>query len=261
MALYPFLKTLFPGKKNRADSSEGPDLFEYAEMNHNESVSFNQSKKTNKESKRHPVLLLITNVTALTAGVIIACFFCGSGSIIDKKVKISMSNGAEYTGSLLTFQSESFSVNDGKTVNLKTSEVRLIEFLTDESKEEAAASAAPPAIRELTFDEKRFLGRYSADISGHKATFIVYATKNGYLGASLKFHSWGTGAVHYMRGVRVSGSTIYFKRQCEADLCRKIGSSHLINQDFTGEISANGAEIKGTYLGGQNASRWSARRF
>jgi hypothetical protein len=259
MALFSKIQSFFShGKKSQID--EGPDLFDYAKQDLN-SDTHTKEKGNDHKKILIPVLLILTGIMS---GAVVACLLC-SGNHLNKSAIIYLSDGTEMKGKLNFIKPDNLkftTIDDSEVKIIDMISIKRIDFLSDESAESAEKNPPPASdsVRELTEDEKRFLGQYSADISGHKADLTIFKMKNGYPGASLRFQSWGTGQVHYMRGVRVSGRTIFFKRQCEAELCRKLGSPNIINQDFSGDLSANNIEIQGSYLGGQNASRWSAKR-
>ncbi len=129
-----------------------------------------------------------------------------------------------------------------------------IDFLPDPvPEEEEPPVEVPPEVR-------RFLGKYSINVSGHRGYLILYVTKKGYPAGTLRFTTWGRGAPEILKWVRIRGNHISFVRSCTGAECARIGATTPIRQVFNGELKEDGRLIEGTYSGGSNASGWEAKR-
>ncbi len=257
-------------KTEKLKEEEGPDLFEYAQMKLEQSStalsSVSKVEKVEKEGKKKWILLLLLLLPFFS----IAGFFSGRMSNqcrVDRYGEITLKNGSKSRAYVQSIQQEGIALlgldASGKKDrsaprNEELSIVWRIDFLPDP---EEAATPANVAVRQLTADEKKFLGRYATNISGHRAILLVYATRTGYLGATLQFSDWGSRAVEYLHRVTVQGSQISFLRQCAGRECVRIGAGNPIHQRYEGTLSEDLKKIEGTYYGGQNASRWSGVRF
>lgn len=257
-------------KLSGADSSltekdQGPDLFEYARLKIEEEKSEDlQELKEEEERKRRNLILILLILLlflpiAFLGGYILAD--TSTSCEIERHAIIHTLDGKKEK-TLIQKLSDLTIITNPETDNntekrFDLASISRIDFLDEPIENDTEEDEN---IRELTADEKKFLGRYVANISGHKATMYVYATKKGYIGISLKFHTWGRGVSEYMRQVRVNGDTISFRRSCKGVECARIGSPSPIRQFYEGTISDDLIKIEGRYEGGQNASRWSAIR-
>ena len=113
----------------------------------------------------------------------------------------------------------------------------------------------------LPADAVKYLGRYSAEVSGHKAYLYIYAMKAGGLGGSIRFTAWGKREMEYLKAVRVSNNRLSFIRSCKGAECVRIGSPSTIYQVYSGVLNLEGDTIEGQYTGGQSSSNWKASRI
>jgi len=113
----------------------------------------------------------------------------------------------------------------------------------------------------LPAEAARYLGRYGAEISGHKAFLYIYAMKSGGLGGSIRFTEWGKREMEYLKAVRISNNRLSFIRSCKGAECVRIGSPSTIYQAYSGELNPAGDTIEGQYTGGQSSSNWKASRI
>lgn len=143
----------------------------------------------------------------------------------------------------------------GEPGDLALADISRIDFLPDPGK-----AKEPEMEHQPTEAERRFLGSYRVNISGHQGDLWIYTTKTGYTGATLRFATWGRRAPEYLKGVRIEGNRIQFVRSCSGAECARIGSPAPFRQIYSGEMDMDGRLIEGNYTGGQNASGWKAYR-
>lgn len=267
MKLFHPFRNLISRPKNSDADEYGPDLFEFARMKieNERSESISTFREEEERKRKNLLLLLLILLLLLPIAFIGGYIFSDFKSCsIERKGIIHTDDGAQV--SVLIRKLHNFTIvagsedQNGPEQKFDLQKVTRIDFLKEEIEPEDVPVDQETSDRELTADEKRFLGRYLADISGHRATMFVYATKKGYVGISLKFHNWGRGEIEYMRRVRVRGNNISFLRSCSGSECARIGSPAPIRQNYEGSISEDLIKIEGSYGGGQNASRWSAIR-
>ena len=108
---------------------------------------------------------------------------------------------------------------------------------------------------------EKYLGKFHINVYGYKGEFILSA-KNGKLSGTIRFLSWGKGAVEYLKEIHIKDSRISFIRsistQKEKD---RIGATRLLRQRFIGKFSKNGDSIQGYYEDGGSQNTWQARRW
>lgn len=263
------LREVFEKKKSK---EPGPDLFEYAEIQGKiKKIEENPSVHLiDYDKKRQAMILGGAVLLALLIGFLMRGFFCNRAGINRYAVLYNV-EGKSFRTYISNLKSDEFHYkimdNDGNlsenTEKLSLRDTVRIDFLEDprnESDEESVEKNDTAGERQLSADEKRFLGSYSANVSGHRAVLLIYQTRNGYPGASMQFTTWGKGVREYMKRVRVNGNRITFLRSCSGIECAKIGTNSPIRQIYTGYLSNNGRSITGTYRGGRNDSKWRAER-
>ena len=197
-------------------------------------------------------------------------FIRPSSQIINRETTINFWDKKKLHGQLLFFSRENVMVltDSNERVHLELSLIKSIEFfnkkeaanLTKEKSDQKKDKAKKPS-RQLSDNEKRFLGKFQANVTDHIAYLRIYQHSSGRLGASIQFLDWGNRIEEILYHVRVHNDQIQFKRVCYGKRCQEIGSSKSIKQTYVGIISENGQFITGSYKGGQNGSEWSAFRL
>ena len=237
-----------------------PDLFEWA------------NPDTEPEKKKRLIPVFIPLIGGAVIGIAIACFLCGNHSeaTISKEGEVIRKDGTRVTGVIETMGDGRLQLKpndpDEPVIQLDLNQVERIVFVEkedkngDESDLEKAGNESKATIRELTMDEKRFLGKYRIQVSGHTGDLILYKTRTGYLGGAIRFQTWGNRQLEYLKGIYVRKNRIYFIRSCAGAECGRIGAGSPFRQVYTGDMSLDGRKIEGNYKGGQNASRWDAVR-
>ena len=163
---------------------------------------------------------------------------------IDREARVYPREGKKETGILMSISNKEVRLVDPDII-FHLDEVKRIDFFKKPDKK-----------RELSKNEKRFLGRYSVIVGTFKGRLVFYKKRNGYLGGYLQFSNWGKGKREYLRKIRVRGKKITFTRSCSGAKCSKIGSNRAFFQKYKGSLK--GKDIYGTYGGNLSSGRWRA---
>lgn len=107
---------------------------------------------------------------------------------------------------------------------------------------------------------KDFIGDYVVNAAGNHG-YLSLRASGGSVYGTIRFPGWGRGATEYLKGVRISGGTIYFIRSVTTPQeMKRLGASAYFTQQYTGEYFQSGRLIKGYYTVYGQRKQWEARK-
>lgn len=192
--------------------------------------------------KNHKIELLIL-VLLYPLVYLLGCYVhTNDSAVIDREGKVYPRSGRAHRGLIQAINADEVILEDRIML---LDEVKRIDFYKTITK------------KELSKNEKRFVGRYRVTVGPYKGKLVFYGRKNGNLGGYIHFNNWGKKKREYLSRIRVRGKKIEFTRSCSGAKCSRIGSNSSFKQVYKGELK-RGKEIHGTYGGNLSSGRFKA---
>ncbi len=108
---------------------------------------------------------------------------------------------------------------------------------------------------------QQHLGKFKIHLQGHEGILILGVSKDRVYG-TVRFPSWGKGAVETLKGVRVNSGGVKFLRSASTpEEIKRLGANYLFKQKFSGSFNPTGKIIKGFMVNDRGEKyEWEAER-